>query len=149
MKKLKYILGSGAASVALALGVALPASAAQTANCDGGRNSRNDCKNVHVNRSRNRSRNVRNGSAIIRSHVEQRQNTRATNRQHNEGFAIGIGTGGDANADSRSSGRNGGDSDAHARGGDGDGFATNEQHNESHTTATGTQMGGVWFSSSN
>lgn len=147
MKRLKYVLGSGAASVAMALGVALPAAAAQTAVCDGGRNARNDCTNVHIDRSRNRSRNLRNGSAIIRSHVEQRQTTTATNRQHNEGFAIGIGTGGDADADARSSGRNSGDSEAHAKGGDGDGFAVNEQHNESHTTATGTQVGGVWFSS--
>lgn len=146
MQKLKYLLGSGAASVAMTLGVALPAAAAtQTAGCEGGRNTHNRCTNVHVNNARHRTRTLGDGSAIIRSHVDQQQTTTATSTQSNDGFAIGVGIGGSADADASSSGREGGDSTAVAVGGEGTGVAVNEQSNTSHTTSTGVQIGGVWF----
>ncbi len=146
MSKLKYALGAGATSVAMALGVALPVAANQTADCTGGRNTRNECTNVEIDNSEDRSRRLENCSAIIHSNVEQRQETTATDNQSNEGGAVGDGAGGDADAEADSNGRNGGDSDANAEGGDGTGTGVNEQHNDSTTTATGTQVGGVNFS---
>lgn len=146
MNKLKYALGAGATSVAMALGAALPVAAQQTAVCDGGRNSDNNCTNVEIDRSRTRTTRLENCSAIIHSNVEQRQDTTATNDQSNEGGAVGDGAGGDGDANARSNGRNSGDSDANAEGGDGTGVGVNEQHNNSTTTATGTQVGGVNFS---
>lgn len=145
MGKLKYLLGSGAASAALALGVAMPVAANQVAVCEGGRNTDNECTNVHIDRSRDRTTTLGDGSAIIRSHVRQWQSTTAVTVQSNEGFAIGTGVGGDADADARSSGRNGGDSEAHAEGGEGTGVAVNEQSNTAETTAHSTQVGGVHF----
>ena len=149
MNKIKYIVTSGAASVAMALGVALPAAAStQTAVCDGGRNSVNRCTNLHIDTSRTRTWTLGDGAAIIRSTVEQRQTTTATNNQLNVGFALGVGTGGDGDADARSSGRDSGDSTAVGVGGDGTGVGLNEQTNTSHTSATSVQLGGVWFAPS-
>lgn len=142
MKKLSLAFGTGLASLALMAGVALPASAAtQRINCSADDRSRTVCSNMLRNNSRNHSVTLGDGSAIIRSNVVQLQSTSSSSTQSNTGTAIGIGTGGDGTA--RSSGRDSGDSVG--IGGNGTGLAGNLQTNTSTTSATGVQVGGVWF----
>lgn len=145
MQKLKYALSAGAASIAMALGVAMPAAATQVAICESGRQSDNECTNITIDRSQDRTTTLGNCSAIIRSRVDQRQETTAVTNQNNSGAGVGTGAGGNGDADARGSGRNGGDSTADATGGDGTGVGANEQTNTSTNTATGTQVGGVFF----
>lgn len=143
MHKLKYILGSGAASAAMALGVALPAAAApQSTVCVGGVIATNVCPNVNVNNSRTRTTTLGNNSAIIRNNVLQVQSTNATTGQANIGVATGTGVGGAGVG--TGTGILGAGTGVGV-GGAGTGAAANLQGNNSTNTATGTQNGGVNF----
>ncbi|HUP26317.1 MAG TPA: hypothetical protein VM124_01560 [Candidatus Limnocylindrales bacterium] len=142
MGKLKYVLTSGAASVAVALGVAFPVAAqSQTTTCVNGLVGLNLCPNVNVDNSRTRSTTLGAGSAIVRNSVLQAQSVSAKTTQLNlSGATTGVGVGGAGTG--LGVGVLGSGTGVGA-GGAGTGTATNNQGNWSSTTATGTQTNNV------
>lgn len=129
MNKLKKILGTGAASTALAIGFALPAAAQQAATCTGDDGIvTNICPNVSVDNSRDNSRQLGDCSAIINNDSDQDQNVDSETNQTVAGAAVADGSGGN--------GREGGSGNAEA---------TNNQSATASSSATGSQSNTINF----
>lgn len=142
MNKLKKTLGAGAASLAMVLGLALPAAAQQSVDCSGGLVATNICPNVSVDNSRTRTTVVDHCSAIINNNVSQEQAVLAGTEQANVGAGTGAGVGGAGTGAGVGVVGNGTGAGA---GGAGTGSGSNEQSNNANTSATGTQSNTVTF----
>lgn len=143
MSKLKNTVISGIASLALVMGVALPASAAtQSTYCSSRAISANICPNINVNNSRTWTRSMGSGSAIIRNNVDQRQFVGSSTTQLNLGFSFSNSDGGDGTGVGVGIL---GFGTGVGVGGASTSTSTNSQTNWSSTTSTGMQSNNVIF----
>lgn len=140
MNKLKLAMGSGLATMAMVVGVALPASAQQSVTCTSGAISSNECDNVNIDRSRTTTITLGQCSGIITSIVNQEQANTAVNAQGNLGGGTGVGAGGAGVGAGTGLGAEG-----TGTGGAGTGTGSNDQSNTGSATATGNQTAGVNF----
>lgn len=144
MNKITKIAGTGVASLALAVGFALPAAAqTQSTDCSSGAVSANVCPNINVDNSTTRTITIGNCSAIIDNNVDQAQEVVAVTDQTNVGGAGSDSDGGDGTGVGVGVVGEGAGAGA---GGDSTSSATNEQNNAAETTATGTQTSTINFS---